>query len=214
MRRQPHAIFGGRNPCVRKGGIDIARFRHPLAIGTKCARKRLRDRPVSREAALRHEFGAHGVERPVRRPPVCCNRCDPAFMLDNIEHTEDAVGSRLVDRLQEGIADRPLPDRGIDHVRQADIGGIIGRSIDLCRDIEATHTPACEPVLPPTRTKRNILGKPHSRRFFGEFAKAQPVVAARHEPAPCIAGQPVGIPALRGRLAQQCARGRPRLPGD
>src|SRR3546814_6044841 len=63
--------------------------------------------------------------------PVARDRRDPAVMLDDIKNVARREAGLFVDALEPRRTERPLADRGIDHVGQADIAGVIGRAVDL-----------------------------------------------------------------------------------
>ena len=63
------------------------------------------------------------------------------------DRVSDAIRRRPIDGDQPCIADRPLPDRGEDHVGQPHVGREIGRAVDLGRRVETRQIAPTQPPL-------------------------------------------------------------------
>src|SRR3546814_1708000 len=92
-------------------------------------------------------------------------------MLDDIEDVARREAGRLVDALEPGRAERSLADRGIDHVGQADVAGVLGRSVDLGGQVEARQFLAVERVGA-ARAIEGLTRRGEMRRGCGELDAA------------------------------------------
>ena len=106
-----------------------------------------------------------------------------------------------------------MRNRGINHVRQADVGGIIHGSIDFRRQIKPRHRPPRQAIVlaqPP----RHVGGDFQSGSLRSNLAKAYPVVTAHDKAGFGVAGLPTRIPAFGRRNTQQRPRRSSRIAKD
>ncbi len=126
-------------------------------------------------------------------------------MGDDVEQAGGFHARLAVDALQPRRAERPLADRGEDHVGQADVAGIIGRSVDLGGQVEAGEFLAIERVGA-ARAVDGGGGRFEQRGGGGDLGEAELLPAEGHETVRGVALFPVGVPAPRRRHHQQRAR--------
>ena len=62
-------------------------------------------------------------KRALGGPPIAGNRGKPALALDQCDQPRSACGLILLEAREDRIADRPVADRGIDHVGQPHVAG-------------------------------------------------------------------------------------------
>src|SRR3546814_13089015 len=98
----------------------------------------------------------------------------------------------------------PLADRGEHHVGQADVAGIIGRPVDLSRQVEPRQFLAIERIGA-VRAIDGLGGRIAQRRRRRYLADTQPLLAVEDETVLRIAFFPVGKigrASGRGRVCQ------------
>src|SRR3546814_16025612 len=106
----------------------------------------------------------------LRRPPRS-PRTDTLFPYTTLFRSPlagDALGPRR--------AERPLADRGEHHVGQADVAGIIGRAVDLSRQVEPRQFLAVERIGA-RRAIDGLGGRIEQRRRRRDLAETQPLLA-------------------------------------
>ncbi len=153
-----------------------------------------------------HRLRGQRIEALLRDPPTGGGHRDPAVALDHLDDTGQLHRRRPVDANRPRLAQRRMADRDMHHVGQADIGGEIGRTVDLGGRIEPGHV---RPRQPPraTAAQRQGFGHGLARRRLSQFGKAQPLLAMDDKAVPRLATVPVHAPSARGSLRHQRARG-------
>ncbi len=210
MQRGGDQIFGGYPfaPLHRFGRVALAA--DAIAVGLQRRLQRLVDAVARNRRAFGLEDGREIVERAVGGPPVTRDGGDPAFVRDDMQQAGRFHSRLAVDALQPRGAQRALPDRGEDHVGQADIACIIGRAIDLGGQVEPRQFLAIERI----GAGRAIDGFGRRRQRGGrrrDLGEAQPLAAQDDETVLRVAILPVGVPAPCRRHHQQRARLRRRV---
>src|SRR3546814_17164710 len=95
--------------------------------------------------------------------------------------------------LERRVANRARPNRSENHIRQADVGGEIRRSVDLRRHVEPRQVLSRKAILPGWhhwQRRRKIV----ARRFAGQLGKEEFLVAQPHNDDPRTASFPIHIP--------------------
>ena len=211
MDADPDAIVGGDDLRIAKHARQIAAARDAQAGRVEGVGQRAIDAGAVDLRAVGRKTRRERVERRLGGPPRRRHRCDPARVLDDLEHAADAIRRGTVDLDQPGGPKRPLPDRRMHHIGQADVACEIRRPIDLCGHVEPWHRSPDQlaRTLPPDR-QRVRRGQP--RRRDREIGEPQPLAVIDDEPLVDRARRRRDIPSRRRRLAQQRTRTGPSQP--
>src|SRR3546814_9912616 len=137
MKRGRSLIFAGDDLCAIEQGFDIAAFEKPRLVPAVERRfKRGVDRIIANECSSDGKDRIQQVQSLVRGPPIGARDRHPTILPNDFQEARDLFRLRLIYGLERRVANRALPNRSENHIRQADVGGEIRRSFDLRWHVE------------------------------------------------------------------------------
>ena len=178
----------------------------------------LRQRGIERAQCTRALDGrGPGEDRPHRRkravgnPPAFGHCREIAFGLHHPHQPLEAGHRFLVEGGQFGLPQRPVPDRGVDHARQADIAGEQEAAVDLGGQVEPREggrqfgLRRGRILAGRFDPQRRRIGRVERSSLRGQFAEAQFLFAVAHETRCDFAFFPAHAPAFCRRHGEQRA---------
>ena len=197
---RPMFFEGGPGAAPRLQTIALTRFQR---FGEK-----LFNLVGVRKEAPGLEYRAHRIEGLVCGPPIGGDCRQPRPTVHGIDETDDIAGTLPVEGFQARFTNRSLPQRGIDHVGQANIAGKIRAAVELARKVEPRHIIADQCNLG-IGFQRNRIGQILLGGFYDHFAETQFPALRGDDAVRDRAAFPGHVPARRRSLCQQRPGGGP-----